>query len=76
MRHLASRSGRPNSTQQLVINDMLVQYRIVENQGDLLKMCVHAELVANAYLQDHDEAGYKVWMNKKYANCEAAGAPK
>jgi uncharacterized membrane protein (Fun14 family) len=60
---------------QKVINDSVNQYNIAARQGTAVDACVHAGLVAEAYLQANQEAGYKTWKKVEHSNCKAAGVP-
>lgn len=55
-----------------VINDSIAEYNIAKRQGDLVDICVHAGLVAAAYLQAQDEANYGKWKQKERTDCKAA----
>lgn len=52
------------------------QYELVVANGTKIERCVHAGLVANAYLHAMQEDGYKAWSAVKKRDCEAAGLPE
>lgn len=58
-----------------VINDSIDQYNIVKRQGGEIDRCVHAGLVAAAYLQAKKEAQYATWKQIERTDCESAGVP-
>jgi hypothetical protein len=60
---------------QAVIDDVLGQYRMVERSGTATDRCVRAGLVAEAYLQAHDEPNYDHWKATRDAQCARAGMP-
>jgi len=43
-----------------VANDAIDQYYIAERQGDKMQICVQADFVTAALLQQKDEARYKI----------------
>ena len=55
--------------------DAVDQYFITKRNGTLIDICVHAGLVAAAYLQGKDEGNYKIWKANEAADCKAAGMP-
>ncbi|MBT2304812.1 hypothetical protein J7E70_30805 [Variovorax paradoxus] len=58
-----------------VVDDTVTQYNMVKRQGGPIDICVHAGLVAAAYLQAKDEPGYATWKDRQKADCETAGMP-
>jgi hypothetical protein len=58
-----------------VVKDSMVQYNMVKRQGGPIDRCVHAGLVAAAYLQAKDESNYATWKTVERTDCEAAGMP-
>lgn len=59
-----------------VAADAVVQYGIAKRNGTKIDACVHAGLVAAAYLQAKDEAQYRQWKQTEGSDCEAAGVPR
>ena len=59
-----------------VAEDAVKQYEIAKRQGDQIAICVHAGLVAAAYIQAKDEPNYQRWKGIEEADCRAAGMPK
>jgi hypothetical protein len=59
-----------------VATDAVSQYEMAARQGDKIQKCVHAGMVAAAYLQAEDEANYGTWMSIQKADCAAAGVPQ
>lgn len=58
-----------------VIDDAVTQYNITARQGTDVDRCVHAGLVAEAFLQAHQEVGYQEWKKVQHTDCKAAGVP-
>jgi hypothetical protein len=65
-----------NDIEQQVARDSVAQYGIAKRSGDKIQTCVHAGMVAAAYLQAQDERQYNEWLGVEKADCEAAGMPK
>jgi len=61
--------------QQQVAEDAVKQYEIAKRSGSAMDACVHAGLVAAAYLQAKDEANYQRWKQIEAEDCRRAGAP-
>jgi hypothetical protein len=59
-----------------VANDAVDQYRITTRSGSAMDRCVHAGLVAAAFLQAKDDASYAHWKQTETADCAAAGLPR
>ncbi len=59
-----------------VADDTIEQYNIAKRGGDKMQTCVHAGMVAAAYLQAKDETNYNKWLTTEKSDCEAAGLPK
>jgi len=49
------------------------QYQIAKRQGKPTDVCVQAGIVAAAYLQAKDEAGYQQWKRTEQEDCRRAG---
>jgi hypothetical protein len=58
-----------------VATDAVAQYEITKRGGAVIDICVHAGLVAAAFLQAKDEASYRTWKQTERADCTAAGVP-
>ena len=58
-----------------VVDDAVAQYAIVRRRGNEIDLCVHAGLVAAAYLQARGEKNYTEWKRTERINCESAGVP-
>jgi hypothetical protein len=56
-----------------VAQDAIDQYEIVKRNANLVNTCVHAGLVAAAYLQAKDEPNYQKWRSIEVSDCESAG---
>jgi hypothetical protein len=59
-----------------VASDAEAQYRIVLRNGTRIDICVHAGLVAAAYLQAQNEAKYQQWKSTESSDCKLAGVPR
>lgn len=59
-----------------VAGDMIEQYNIAARNGTAVDRCVHAGIVAAAFLQANDEANYARWKSREEADCAAAGVPR
>jgi len=59
-----------------VASDAEEQYRMVEEHGTAIDKCVHAGLVAEAYLQGNNEESYARWKAIERLNCVNAGVPR
>lgn len=59
-----------------VIQQATREYELVAVNGTKIEKCVHAGLVANAYLNAMQENGYKTWVAVKKRDCEEAGVPQ
>jgi hypothetical protein len=55
--------------------DAVKQYGIAQRSGTAVDRCVHAGLVAAAYIQAKDEPNYRVWKRTERMDCKAAGMP-
>lgn len=58
-----------------VSSDAVAQYNITKKNGNRMDQCVHAGVVAGAFLQAKDEANYKRWKDTEAKDCAAAGLP-
>ncbi|MDW2975118.1 MAG: zinc-ribbon domain-containing protein [Alphaproteobacteria bacterium] len=61
----------PAKTQEII--DAEQEYELIAAEGDVIQTCVQAGIVAQAYLQAQDEAGYNQWKEIEMADCMAAG---
>jgi len=59
-----------------VADDSVKQYEIAKTSGSAVDRCVHAGMVAAAYLQAKDDANYKIWKHTESLDCDAAGVPR
>ena len=55
-----------------VANDAIEQYNVARRVGDKTQVCVHAGLVAAAFLQAKDENKYREWHEIEQRDCEAS----
>jgi hypothetical protein len=58
-----------------VAADAVKQYEISKRGGNATETCVHAGMVAAAYLQAKDEANHKAWLQTQATDCKKAGMP-
>jgi hypothetical protein len=56
-----------------VADDAVTQYEIAKSSGSAIDRCVHAGMVAAAYLQAKDDVNYKLWKQTEGLDCESAG---
>src|SRR4051812_34305848 len=54
-----------------VAQDAVDQYRITTQSGTPIDRCVHAGIVAAAFLQAKDDAGYARWKQTESNDCRA-----
>jgi hypothetical protein len=59
-----------------VAADSVEKYNIAKRQGSPVDVCVHAGLVAAAFLQAKDEGNYAAWKATEKRDCMNAGVPK
>ena len=59
-----------------VAADAVKQYEIASRSGNKIDQCVHAGLVAAAYLQTQKESEYKTWKINEVNDCRRAGVPR
>ena len=52
-----------------VIRDAERQYQIASSSGGNVERCVHAGLVAAAYLQAHNQPSYQSWKMREDRDC-------
>jgi hypothetical protein len=62
--------------EQQVATDSESQYNITKQSGTTMDQCVHAGLVAAAYLQANDQSSYAKWKEVERRDCDAAGVPR
>lgn len=75
---LSSGKGQAGALQGIhdqVAADTVAQYEIAKRGGSAIDACVHAGMVAAAYLQAKDESNYQKWKATESADCKAAGMP-
>jgi hypothetical protein len=56
-----------------VVNDSIKEYNIASRSGSSMDACVHAGIVAAAYLQAKDETNYRSWKSREEGDCRRAG---
>lgn len=56
-----------------VAKDAEAQYSIAARNGTAIDRCVHAGMVAAAYVQAKDETSYRIWKSRESSDCEIAG---
>jgi len=61
--------------EKTVTRDFLQRYEISKRNGDAMETCVQAGIVVAAYLQEHDAANHKKWIQIEDADCRKAGMP-
>jgi len=59
-----------------VAADAVREYNIAKAKGDPMDACVHAGMVAAAYLQANDSSNYELWKATERADCAKAGLPQ
>ena len=59
-----------------VAEDAVQQYNIVARKGNAVDRCVHAGMVAAAYVQAKDEGAYQAWRARESSDCAEAGVPR
>jgi len=57
------------SVHEKVISDAKREYQIASSSGTPVDRCVHAGLVAAAYLQAHDQSNYQQWKMHEDSDC-------
>lgn len=62
--------------EQQVAIDSVNEYKIAKRSGSSMDACVHAGIVAAAYLQANDEENYRRWKLTESVDCNAAGLPR
>ncbi len=60
---------------QQVASDAVQQYEIAKRNGSKMDACVHAGIVAAAYLQAKNEMSYQQWKRIESTDCSSAGIP-
>lgn len=53
--------------------EVVMQYRIAQNQGDKVKLCIYARMIASAYLHASNGSAHRVWRERERADCVEAG---
>jgi hypothetical protein len=61
--------------EQQVADDAVKQYEISKKNGNSIETCIHAGMVAAAYLQAKDENNHKQWQQTQRQDCKKAGMP-
>ena|SRR5690349_3442491 len=62
--------------EQQVADDAVKQYEIAKRNGTAIDACVHAGMVAAAYIQAKDEPSYRRWKDIEATDCSKAGVPR
>jgi len=62
-----------NGIHKKVCDDAVEQYGIAKRNGTSIDTCVHAGMVAAAFLQAKDEESYAQWKKTEKADCAKAG---
>jgi len=75
-RQLPTPEDRLRSIHYQVATDALNQYGMVARSGTPIDICVHAGLVAAAYLQANDEEKYRQWKTTENIDCTRANVPR
>jgi hypothetical protein len=57
-------------------DDAIAQYNLAKQQGNQIKVCEQAGLIAAALLKAQDQNGYNQWKAIEAVDCSAAGAPR
>lgn len=57
-----------------VAQDLILEYQMAKRNGSAVDACVHAGLVAAAFLQANDEANYRKWKGIETEECRKADA--
>lgn len=71
---LEQQAGRDLSNiEKQVASDSVKQYEIAKRSGTAMDACVHAGLVAAAYIQAKDEPSYQHWKEIEKSDCRIAG---
>jgi hypothetical protein len=65
-----------SSIHRQVAQDAVAQFQIAKRGGDGTQTCVHAGMVAAAFLQAQDESAYRKWLAIEKQECAAAGVPQ
>jgi hypothetical protein len=53
-----------------VVDDAEREYQMARRGGSEVDICVHAGMVAAAYLQAHDQSGYNRWKMREKSDCD------
>jgi hypothetical protein len=56
--------------------DMVSQYNLAKQSGDVIQICVQAGMVSAGYLQANDQSNYLKWKGVEKADCKKAGMPQ
>ena len=67
---MAYASAQMADIEAKVAMDSVAQYEITKRGGDRVDMCVHAGMVAAAFLQAKNEAQYRVWKATEKSDCD------
>jgi hypothetical protein len=64
-----------NAITDKVARDAVDEYNMTRLNGDKIEVCVHAGMVAAAYLQAKDQGNYLNWKQTERNDCADAGMP-
>ncbi len=56
-----------------VAADSIEEYDLAKKHGDKMDVCLRAGMVAESFLQAHDEVEYQKWRGIERADCKRAG---
>jgi hypothetical protein len=74
LQHQAERGMQ--DIKEKVAADEVKQYEIAKRHGSAIDACVHAGLVAAAYLQAQEEGSYQEWKGIERSDCAIVGIPQ
>lgn len=69
-------NGLTSHVDDQMVEQALAEYQIAWRSNDRVQTCVHAGIVAAAYLHAKDEANYNQWLSTQKKECKAAGVPR
>jgi hypothetical protein len=73
---MSTANSNMQTIENQVADDQVAQYKIAVRGGTKMEVCVHAQMVAAAYLQSKDEENYTKWEAIQHNDCKAAGLPE
>jgi len=69
-------NGLTSHVEDQMVQQALAEYQIAWRSNDRVQTCVHAGIVAAAYLHAKDEANYNQWLSTEKKECKVAGVPR